>query len=259
MSSFQSAARDPIFWAHHANIDRLWNRWLQQGGGRTNPTGDSTWLNTEFTFFDENGTQVKMKGSQILSTVRNLCYRYDDDPSVFPVVSARSIAVPREVRHEVVSATSTRLELGANPVRVSLPVPEPSRAKLARALRDEAEELVVVTVEGVEFEKFPGSTTRCTSTFRRREAGPGERLLRGNLSSSASSLTRRDTPRRRGSVSQSFDITANARAPRSGAVERGQRLGRPRAARLSRERIKNRWRRNRRRRSRSARSRSRRE
>ena len=33
-----TAAQDPIFWLHHANIDRLWNHWLQQGGGRADPT-----------------------------------------------------------------------------------------------------------------------------------------------------------------------------------------------------------------------------
>src|SRR5947207_9207325 len=34
MGSFGTAARDPIFWLHHSNIDRLWDAWLTQGGGR---------------------------------------------------------------------------------------------------------------------------------------------------------------------------------------------------------------------------------
>ena len=29
---------------HHCNIDRLWKRWLALGGGRTNPTGNTTWM-----------------------------------------------------------------------------------------------------------------------------------------------------------------------------------------------------------------------
>jgi Common central domain of tyrosinase len=37
MGGFNFAARDPIFWLHHANIDRLWKRWRDQGGGRTDP------------------------------------------------------------------------------------------------------------------------------------------------------------------------------------------------------------------------------
>ncbi|HEV7515152.1 MAG TPA: tyrosinase family protein, partial [Thermoanaerobaculia bacterium] len=54
------AARDPIFWAHHANIDRLWQVWLNQGG-RKNPVNCATWAgNTSFTFFDEKKTKVTM-------------------------------------------------------------------------------------------------------------------------------------------------------------------------------------------------------
>src|SRR5688572_17251139 len=39
MSSFAGAGRDPIFWLHHCNIDRLGEVWLRQGGGRVNPSG----------------------------------------------------------------------------------------------------------------------------------------------------------------------------------------------------------------------------
>jgi hypothetical protein len=40
----ETAAQDPIFWLHHANIDRLWERWLQLGGGRANPVNFSPWI-----------------------------------------------------------------------------------------------------------------------------------------------------------------------------------------------------------------------
>ncbi len=60
------AARDPIFWLHHCNIDRLWESWLKLGGGRANPT-DETWLthaeNTEtghpYRFFDQHGAPAQ--------------------------------------------------------------------------------------------------------------------------------------------------------------------------------------------------------
>jgi hypothetical protein len=77
MSSLYDAPRDPIFWLHHCNIDRLWKLWLDQGGGRVNPTNNSTWMNQSFLFYDENGAQVWMTGSQILDTTSaRLGYTY---------------------------------------------------------------------------------------------------------------------------------------------------------------------------------------
>ena len=73
------AARDPIFWLHHCNIDRLWARWLDQGDGRDNPLDDATWMDTAFSFFDETGAQVQMTARDILNPYA-LGYGYDDDP-----------------------------------------------------------------------------------------------------------------------------------------------------------------------------------
>ena len=63
MGDPNTAAQDPIFWLHHGNIDRLWNRWIQQGGGRADPS-DAAWLNTTFTFWDEAGHAVYLTGSR---------------------------------------------------------------------------------------------------------------------------------------------------------------------------------------------------
>ncbi|KJH73445.1 tyrosinase family protein [Aliterella atlantica] len=73
-----TAAQDPIFWLHHANTDRLWERWLRQGGGRVNPTDDIDWMNDTFTFFDENRNAVRMSARNILDTATQLNYIYDD-------------------------------------------------------------------------------------------------------------------------------------------------------------------------------------
>ena len=79
-----TAAQDPIFWLHHGNIDRLWNHWIQQGGGRADPT-DAAWLNTTFTFYDEAGHAVYLTGAEIIDTMTQLNYRYDDDPPPPPM------------------------------------------------------------------------------------------------------------------------------------------------------------------------------
>ncbi|HET7464866.1 MAG TPA: tyrosinase family protein [Longimicrobium sp.] len=49
MCRFSTAARDPIFWAHHANVDRVWYLWNQEGN--TNPT-DTAWTGQTYPFYD---------------------------------------------------------------------------------------------------------------------------------------------------------------------------------------------------------------
>jgi hypothetical protein len=84
MGGFNTAGQDPIFWLHHCNIDRLWEKWLAQGGGRVNPIADATWMNTNFTFVDENKNFVQMSGSDVLYTVNQLNYQYEDPRTCIP-------------------------------------------------------------------------------------------------------------------------------------------------------------------------------
>jgi tyrosinase len=71
MGNPDTAAQDPIFYLHHANIDRLWVHWI--GDGRQNPTDNTpaghTWLTTSFPFFDENGNLQTMTGQDVLDTI----------------------------------------------------------------------------------------------------------------------------------------------------------------------------------------------
>ncbi len=81
MSSVSTAAQDPIFWLHHAQIDRMWNLWLAQGGGRSSPVGDATWRNSTYTFFDECCRPVTMKGCDVLRAALQLGYGYEGEPA----------------------------------------------------------------------------------------------------------------------------------------------------------------------------------
>ena len=51
MGSFETAGLDPIFWLHHANIDRLWAVWRARDSQHTDPT-ESAWLKMSFPFHD---------------------------------------------------------------------------------------------------------------------------------------------------------------------------------------------------------------
>jgi tyrosinase len=96
MGSPTTAARDPIFWLHHANIDRMWVKWTDREHGRLAPLDDQIWMKTKFSFVDEDGRDRTMSGAEVLDTQFQLGYRYDDDPprsaslDLSPPVIARS-------------------------------------------------------------------------------------------------------------------------------------------------------------------------
>lgn len=75
-----TAAFDPIFWSHHANIDRLWSHWLSlfdparhndfanPSFGEACPDGQTTWGSIKFPdFVDGTGQAVNATAQTILS------------------------------------------------------------------------------------------------------------------------------------------------------------------------------------------------
>ena len=128
MHDVPSAAQDPIFWLHHCNIDRLWEAWIGQGGGRTNPT-DAGWLNTNFTFYDYNGVQRTMKASKGLDTCQGLGYRYPSRLKVH-LVSPAWIALLSTLEasriHAAPNAPAATMVLGAEASESKLPLPKGS-------------------------------------------------------------------------------------------------------------------------------------
>jgi tyrosinase len=80
MSMPDTAALDPIFWLHHANIDRLWEVWLKRSTSDKNPTS-TKWLNgpTDRTFAmpKPDGSGYNFAAADMLDTTK-LDYVYDD-------------------------------------------------------------------------------------------------------------------------------------------------------------------------------------
>ena len=60
MGNFYSIARDPIFFLHHANVDRMWSVWKTLGGKRRDFT-DTDWLDARFLFYYENAMLIRVK------------------------------------------------------------------------------------------------------------------------------------------------------------------------------------------------------
>ena len=75
MGAFDSAGRDPIFYAHHSNVDKLWSDWNKGASSHENPS-DPAFLNLSWSFYDENKVWRSIKASQLLNHETQLRYNY---------------------------------------------------------------------------------------------------------------------------------------------------------------------------------------
>jgi N-acetylneuraminic acid mutarotase len=73
MAEFSTVGGDPMFYLHHANIDRLWESWNRLGN--KNPT-DPKYLDRKFAYGDRSGKRVDLPVSSSDRTAQ-LGYEYD--------------------------------------------------------------------------------------------------------------------------------------------------------------------------------------
>jgi tyrosinase len=132
MGSLYQAALDPIFWLHHANIDRLWEVWLRADPSHKNPgAANSAWLRTSFSFPKPGGRTVSWKVGDVL-TVDGLGYTYEDlsaPSTVQPAaVPGGQFAPQREVvlatgeprQSQTIGAVADVLMTNAEPTKVAM-------------------------------------------------------------------------------------------------------------------------------------------
>jgi len=96
MQRFFTAALDPIFWLHHANIDRLWQVWLDRDSSHANPAATKWLTGVRFKFRDANGKAITMTSKQVAdSTAAPLSYSYEetDDPLTHALAMVQPLTV----------------------------------------------------------------------------------------------------------------------------------------------------------------------
>ena len=87
MSTMQSPL-DPIFWLHHANVDRLWVAWVAAGGGRKMPSITSSYWSGNHIYTNT----LSMARRSTYDTRTTLLYRYQNElmPTSIPLAQAAS-------------------------------------------------------------------------------------------------------------------------------------------------------------------------
>ena len=80
MGNFYSAARDPVFYSHHANVDRLWYIWDSLPDRRKDLYSDTDFLDSSFVFYDENAKLVQVSVKDCLDTKAQLGITYEPSP-----------------------------------------------------------------------------------------------------------------------------------------------------------------------------------
>jgi tyrosinase len=186
MADILAAAQDPIFWLHHANIDRLWWLWQQQNPG--SDPADPGWASQNFLaaggFFGADGQPIAASAILTCAMVENttdLGYTYP--PVTAPAPAAAPAAVPKmaeEVarvswpapwperpqtpagpgspRH-LVGATDSPVRLVGDAVTVPVAIDERATGSLQDARRVAPQQhRVFLDLEHVDAERNPGRT-----------------------------------------------------------------------------------------------------
>jgi polyphenol oxidase len=93
MGVLGTAAFDPVFFAHHANIDRLWQAWLDTPATppHANPSED-VWTQQAFVFYDGRRQWSQMAVAQVVDSQASLRYRYQPPTPPGPPVAAGAAA-----------------------------------------------------------------------------------------------------------------------------------------------------------------------
>jgi tyrosinase len=153
MTDPDTAALDPIFWLHHANIDRLWSMWNGISSSNTDPSGsvnvggrNISWSATvKFTFNNAAGRVVTMTPNQVVDTKTTpFAYDYEDTKNPLAPKAKAAVAGTRrgimtsQPRTELVGASNKKVTLTGSPQTATVALQEPSgpakiRGKAAKA------------------------------------------------------------------------------------------------------------------------------
>jgi hypothetical protein len=172
MGDVPVAANDPIFYSHHAEIDRIWACWQKLHGLAGPP--DQT-----FTFVDGNGNKVTNKVSNVLDTTK-LGYAYESTDCTQPGTT------PLKVRRGGIALLANAPIVGsvkAVPITAAVTtinVPVPKTPRLLGTLKNlDTAQTFVLTLRNVTASSPPGVLF---AVYLAKTSDPAQRQQVGTIS-----------------------------------------------------------------------------
>ena len=106
MGTLRSAAGDPMFYLHHANIDRIWSLYDKP---QPDPKGD--WGKQSYNFLDIDGSIVTLSVQDIIEKTTNVSYDNDTVPA--KRVGLKLVNIP--------TLFSVNKDIESTPITISMP------------------------------------------------------------------------------------------------------------------------------------------
>ncbi len=145
MGNVTISPKDPIFWVHHGNIDRLWAAWCNAGAGRTLPAPTDPYWSGLFNY----GLGVPTMARRWAISEAGLGYQYENEtmPTTLPVPPAPPPPPPPPPAITLQGLSSTpqgalaaslgggrELALDENSVSIAVPLSERDRNQVRSLL-----------------------------------------------------------------------------------------------------------------------------
>ncbi|KAJ0507930.1 putative catechol oxidase [Helianthus annuus] len=152
MGNFYSAGYDPVFYIHHANVDRMWKLWKDlRLPGHVDPKDDD-WLNASYVFYDENEDLVRVYNKDCVD-VRRLKYDFIEN-SDGPFPWRKSRPPQRRKSAQVASTVDVKtVEKTKFPVRLDKIVKvSVKRPAVNRSEEDKEKNNEVLLIKGIKYD-----------------------------------------------------------------------------------------------------------
>jgi hypothetical protein len=139
MGDVPVAGNDPVFYTHHANIDRMFSCWEAKYGI---PSG--SWSTQTFSFPDETGNLVTKPVSDFLDT-KALGYAYDNSNACTRgTLMMAQASPPSAVKASVVAKSSAGISISKPVVTVEIPLNDSARIALKGQAETRAQPVYLV-------------------------------------------------------------------------------------------------------------------